>query len=200
MPAFAENTLTAQNLTTLMAYLTNPAAGAAPARAAASPPPEGVTRYTGRLGAMLFAKNGLSAISPPWGQIVAYDLNEGTIKWQAPLGTVPELAAKGIMNTGNNNRLHASGPVVTAGGLIFVGMWADRFVRAYDKDTGKILWEKELDASPQGIPAVYEVGGREYVVWCAVEGGGARPEGSIAFKDPKPGAQGYYVFALPNKK
>jgi hypothetical protein len=51
--------------------------------------------------------------------------------------------------------------------------------------------------SPQGIPAVYEVGGRQYVVWCAVEGGGARPAGSIAFRPSNPEAQGYYVFALP---
>ena len=57
-------------------------------------------------------------ISPPWAQIVAYDLNEGTIKWHAPLGTVPALAAKGIKDTGNARTHHRNGPAVTAGGLI----------------------------------------------------------------------------------
>ena len=145
---------------------------------------------------MFRANNGLSAIGPPWGQITAYDLNEGTIKWQAPVGTVPALAAKGIKNTGNNQRLHRNGPAVTAGGLIFIGTWPDRTVHAYDKDTGKILWEHELEANPEGLAAVYEVGGRQYVAFCA---SGVEPdaEPSMAFTPGKMEAQGYYVFALP---
>ena len=94
-------------------------------------------RYTGRLGSMFFAKNGMNAMSPPWAQITAYDLNTGEIKWQAPLGVVPSLAAKGITNTGNNYRVHRNGPVVTAGGLIFFAHFADRTIRAFDKDNGK---------------------------------------------------------------
>src|SRR4029078_2328856 len=81
----------------------------------------GVTRYTARLGAMFVAKNGLLAIGPPGAELVAYDLNEGTITWRAPLGTVRTLAEKGIKNTGNARRVHRNGPVATAGGLIFIG-------------------------------------------------------------------------------
>jgi quinoprotein glucose dehydrogenase len=149
---------------------------------------------------MLRAKNGLTAISPPWAQITAYDLNTGTIRWQAPLGTVPELAAKGITNTGNNHRVHRNGPVVTAGGLIFVGTWADRTVRAFDKQTGALLWEKQIEANPEGIAATYQVGGRQYVAFCAsgTEASTAATP-SIAFVAGKTEAQGYYVFALPEK-
>jgi quinoprotein glucose dehydrogenase len=130
--------------------------------------------------------------------VTAYDLNEGTIKWQAPLGTVPALAAQGIKNTGNNYRVHRNGLVVTAGGLIFVGTWGDRTVRAFDKDNGKVLWEKELDANPTGMPAVYESGGRQYVAFYAT-GGETPAAGSIAWTGGKAEAQGYYVFALPRK-
>ena len=86
-----------------------------------------------------------------------YDLNEGTIKWRAPLGSVRALVAKGITNTGNAQRVHRNGPVVTAGGLIFIGTNGDGTVRAFDKDTGKVLWERALDANPEGMAAVYEV-------------------------------------------
>ena len=160
------------------------------------PDVEGVTRYTGPLGSMFRAANGLPAISPPWAQIVAYDLNDGTIKWRAPLGTVRALAAKGITDTGNAQRVHRNGPVVTAGGLIFVGTNADGTVRAYDKDTGKVLWERALDANPEGMAAVYRVGGREYVVFCASFYNELGPN-NIAVFQGKAEAQGYYVFALP---
>jgi quinoprotein glucose dehydrogenase len=199
MPAFDPQSLPDENLDGLVAYFKNPAAGVIPDGDEPPGPAPGQKRYTGRLGAMFFARNGLSAIGPPWGQIVAYDLNEGTIKWRAPLGTVPALEEKGIKGTGNNFRVHASGPVVTAGGLIFIGNWADLGVRAYDKDNGKLLWERFLPARPQGIAATYEVRGRQYVVWCAVERGGTVPPGSIAARPIQPGKQGYYVFALPRK-
>ena len=67
-------------------------------------------------------------------------------------------------------------------------------IHALDKDTGKTLWETEMDANPDGIPAVYEVGGREYI---AFYGAVNSNKETIAFKPGKPGAQGYYVFALP---
>jgi quinoprotein glucose dehydrogenase len=210
MPPFENDTLTDANLDALIAYLLDPAAagrggggggGGGGGRNATPlpPPPDGVTRYTGPLGSMFRTANGLPAISPPWAQIVAYDLNEGTIKWRAPLGTVPALAAKGIRNTGNAQRAHRNGPAVTAGGLIFVGSFGDRTVHAYDKDDGKILWEHELEANPEGLAAVYEVGGREYVAFCA--SGTAQPDTAptqnISFTPGKVAAQGYYVFALP---
>ena len=120
-------------------------------------------RYYSGFG-FLIASDGLSPIAPPWTSLTAYDLNEGTIRWQIPLGEVPELAAKGIRNTGSH--FPKVGPVVTAGGLIFTGT-RDRKVRALDVTTGKVLWEHELDAALEGMPAVYEVAGRQYLVFCA---------------------------------
>jgi quinoprotein glucose dehydrogenase len=176
-----------------------------PSGGAASGPPRpplpqipGVTRYTARLGAMFVAKNGLLAIGPPWAELVAYDLNEGTIAWRAPLGTVRALAEKGIKNTGNARRVHRNGPVVTAGGLILIGTNADGMVRAFDKDNGRILWERQLDANPEGLAAVFEAGGREYVVFCTSTYESV-PDGDIAIVQGKLEAQGYYVFALPQK-
>jgi quinoprotein glucose dehydrogenase len=78
--------------------------------------------------------------------------------------------------------------------LLFVGSNGDGYIHAFDKDTGKILWETEIDGTPDGIPAVYEVGGREYVAFFAAGGSGD----GIVVKKTKPEAEGYYVFALPN--
>jgi quinoprotein glucose dehydrogenase len=85
---------------------------------------------------------------------------------------------------------------VTAGGLIFIGTASDRSLHAYDKDTGKLLWETEIEANPDGIPAVYEVLGRQYVAFYA---GAQRSYRGIPWKAAKPEAQGYYVYALPRK-
>ena len=158
---------------------------------AVEPQPGAMTpqpRYTGRLGSMFFAKNGLIAIKPPWAQITAYDLNSGTIKWQAPLGVVPALADKGITGTGNNYRVHRNGPGVAT--------FADRTVRAFDKDTGKVLWERPMRANFAGIPSVYEAGGKQYVAFFGGAGETAEP-GIISWVPADPGTQGYYVFALP---
>jgi len=180
-----------------------PAASPAAGGGAAGPQPrpplpdiEGLTRYSGPLGSMFRARNGLPAISPPWSEIVAYDLNAGTITWRAPLGSVRALVEKGVKDTGNAQRVHRNGPVVTAGGLIFIGTNADGTVRAFDKDSGKVLWERRLEANPEGMAAVYEVAGREYVVFCTSSYESV-PEGNIAIFQGKPEAQGYYVFALP---
>ena len=127
---------------------------------------------------------------------MAYDLNQGTIKWRVPVGTAPGLAAKGIKDTGAF-KIVRNGPVVTAGGLIFMGTEPDRFVRAFDKDNGKILWEKELNSNPVSIPAVYEVNGRQYVAFFASSGNRAD---NMAHKVSRHEDQGYYVFALPQKK
>ena len=182
-----------------MAYLSNPAAGAIPEPPRRGPPPvlppPGQTRFYGQFGALWHGANGLPAIGPPWSEIVAYDLNEGTIKWRTPLGTVASLAEKGIKNTGSY-RPTRNGPVATAGGLLFIATASDRQVHAYDKSTGALLWERELEANPDGIPAVYESGGRQYIAFFA---GAARSYSAIAWKAAKPEAQGYYVFALPKK-
>jgi glucose dehydrogenase len=112
----------------------------------------------------MITSSGLTAIAPPWTSMTAYDLNTGAVKWKIPLGEVPELAAKGIADTGSH--FPKVGPVVTAGGLIFTGT-RDRKIRAFDVDTGKVLWTAEVDAGVEGIPAVYEVNGKEYLVYCA---------------------------------
>jgi quinoprotein glucose dehydrogenase len=160
---------------------------------------KGQVRYDGPLGSGFRTKNGLPAIAPPWARIVAYDLNTGAIKWDTPLGTVAALAAKGITNTGNAARIHRNGLVATAGGLVFAGSHGDRFVRAFDADTGAILWARELPGNPEGMPAVYDVGGREFVAFFAggAPAGGGNDSENLAVKPADPGAQGYYVFALP---
>ena len=138
----------------------------------------------------MIASNGLSPIAPPWSSLTAYDLNEGTILWKIPLGDVPELAAKGIRNTGSH--YPKVGPVVTAGGLIFTGT-RDRKVRALDAGSGKVLWEHEVDAALEGIPAVYEAGGRQFVVFCAAAQVGLTPATQVRIR----GA--YVAFALPRE-
>jgi quinoprotein glucose dehydrogenase len=144
-------------------------------------------RYYSGFGFMI-AKSGLSPIAPPWSSLTAYDLNKGEIKWKIPLGDVPELAARGIKNTGSH--YPKVGPVVTAGGLIFTGT-RDKKVRAWDVDSGKMLWEHEVDAALEGTPAVYELGGKQYVVFCAAAQVGLTP----ATQEKIRGA--YVAFALP---
>jgi quinoprotein glucose dehydrogenase len=112
----------------------------------------------------MFTSSGQPAISPPWTTLTAYDLNEGTIRWHIPLGEVPELAERGIRNTGS--QFPKVAPVVTAGGLIFAGT-RDRKLRALDTRSGKVLWQFELKAGLEGMPAVYELDGREYIAVCA---------------------------------
>jgi quinoprotein glucose dehydrogenase len=128
---------------------------------------------------------GYPAIAPPWGTLNAIDLNTGEFKWKINLGEYPALAEQGRKNTGSENY---GGPIVTAGGLVFIGATNfDRKFRAFDKDTGVLLWETTLPFSGNATPAIYAVNGRQYVVIAA--GGG---------KDPKFGSGGLYVaFALP---
>ncbi len=138
----------------------------------------------------MIASDGLAAIKPPWTTITMYDLNQGKIVWQQPLGEVPHLAAKGIKNTGTH--YPKVGPVWTASGLIFTGT-RDKKVRAFNSDTGELLWEAQAPAALEGIPAVYEVNGRQYIVFCASAQVGLTP---ATFEE----IQGAYIaFALPEK-
>ena len=135
------------------------------------------------------ASNGLSPIGPPWTTLTAYDLNAGTIQWQIPLGEVPELSTRGIKDTGSVYQ--KVGPVVTAGGLLFAGT-KDKKVRAFDLRTGAVLWEAEVGAAVEGIPAVYQVDGRQYILFCAAAQAGLTRES----EEP---IQGQYIaFALPD--
>jgi quinoprotein glucose dehydrogenase len=199
MPGYSDTTITPQQLDSLIAYAMNPAAGAPPRPRSGPPvppPPAGQTRYYAPY-TTWNASNGLPAIGPPWSEIVAYNLGEGTIKWRIPFGVVPSLAVKGIRNTGSYHPTR-NGLVVTAGGLLVAGTFSDRTLHIYDKDTGKILWEKEIESGPEGIPSVYEAGGRQYIAFAARTGpifdNIGRP--STAWVPGRPEAQGYYVFAL----
>jgi quinoprotein glucose dehydrogenase len=180
----------------------------------ANPPepadPSGL-RYRSAFGFMI-TSSGLPAIAPPWSTLTAYDLNQGTIKWQIPLGDVEDLAAKGVTNTGSH--FPKVGPVVTAGGLVFTGT-RDRKIRAYDVETGKVLWSVEMPAGIEGIPAVYQVAGKQYIVYCAAATPGHRTHAPFypsetpaparggraaggAGRVPSPPIEGAYVaFALP---
>jgi len=131
--------------------------------------------------------NGYPAVAPPWGTLNAINLNTGEYVWKIPFGEYPELAAKGLKNTGTENY---GGPIVTAGGLLFIGATNfDKKFRGYDKSTGELLWEATLPFSGNATPATYEVNGRQFIVIAA--GGG---------KDPKSPSGGVYVaFALPQE-
>ena len=127
--------------------------------------------------------DGYPAIKPPWGQLTAIDLNAGTIAWQVTLGLYDELMERGIPPTGTEN---FGGPVVTAGGLLFIGATADERFRAFDTDSGGIVWEARLPAGGYATPASYAIRGRQYVVIAA--GGG---------KMGTPPGDAYVAFALP---
>src|SRR5581483_8302637 len=118
------------------------------------------------------------------GTLNAINLNTGEYVWKINLGEYPELAAKGMRNTSSENY---SGPIITAGGLLFINATNyDRKFRAFDKATSELLWETTLPFADNATPATYSVNGRQYVVIAA--GGG---------KDPKSGSGGIYVaFAL----
>jgi glucose dehydrogenase len=129
--------------------------------------------------------DGYPAIAPPWGTLNAIDLATGKYLWQIPLGEFPELAKNGLRNTGSENY---GGPIVTAGGVLFIGATIyDHKFRAFDSRTGNLLWESQLPYSGVATPATYMVGGRQFVVIAA---SGARDA-----KGPQGGA--YVAFALP---
>jgi len=105
--------------------------------------------------------NGYPAINPPWGTLTAIDLNTGKQRWQLPLGEFKELTAKGIPPTGTENY---GGPVITAGGLLFIAATKDGMFRAFDKENGRLLWETALPAAGFATPSTYEANGRQFVV------------------------------------
>ncbi|HEY5212388.1 MAG TPA: PQQ-binding-like beta-propeller repeat protein, partial [Acidobacteriaceae bacterium] len=125
------------------------------------------------------------ATAPPWGTLNAIDLNTGKYLWKIPFGEYPELVAKGMGNTGSDNY---GGPVVTAGGLLFIGATVfDQKFHVYDSQTGKLIWETELPFAGLATPATYMAKGKQYVVIAA--------SGGQTSKKPSGGL--YIAFALP---
>lgn len=130
--------------------------------------------------------DGYPAVAPPWGTLNAINLNTGEYAWKIPFGEYPDLPAK---NTGSENY---GGPIVTAGGLLFIAATNfDRKFRAFDKQTGKLLWETVLPMSGNATPITYEVGGKQYVVIYATGGKAGRygPSGGI-----------YAAYGLPSMR
>lgn len=127
--------------------------------------------------------HGYPAVKPPWGTLNAIDLNTGTYLWRIPLGDHSELARKGARPTGTEQY---GGPIVTAGGLVFIAATQDEKIRAFDKSTGALLWEAPLPAAGFATPSTYAVRGRQFVV---VAAGG----GKLGMKS----GDSYVAFALP---
>ena len=128
---------------------------------------------------------GLPAISPPWGTLNAINLNTGKIAWKIPLGEEERLKDQNVPITGTENY---GGPVVTAGGLVFIAATKDAKIRAFDKRNGKQLWEAKLPAAGFATPSVYNLNGKQYLVIAC--GGGKL---GVASGDA------YVAFALPVK-
>ena len=154
-----------------------------PASGGAHPLINNAFRFTGYK--KFLDADGYPAVAPPWGTLNAIDLNTGEYAWKIPLGEYPELVQQGLANTGSENY---GGPIVTAGGLVFIAATNhDRKIRAFDKATGALLWEATMPSSGNATPATYQVNGRQYLVVAA--GGGKSPTGG-------PGGK-YVAFALP---
>jgi quinoprotein glucose dehydrogenase len=130
--------------------------------------------------------DGYPAVAPPWGTLNAIDLNTGEYVWKIVYGETPEFAEKRIPQTGSESY---GGPVITAGGLLFIAGTKDKKIRAYNKKTGELLWETMLPAAGFATPSTYVVSGKQYVV--------------IACGGTKLGASkgdSYVAFALPDNK
>jgi quinoprotein glucose dehydrogenase len=193
MAAFTS--LSDDQLAALIRYLKNPDQPNAPpadTAASASVRPRNVNPAPYRLDGFkrFIDPDGYPAIKPPWGTLNAIDMKTGKYLWKLPLGQYPELAAKGIPDTGSEN---FGGPIATAGGLVFIGATIyDHKLRAFDSRTGKLLWEGDLPFSGVATPSTYMVNGKQYVVIAA---GGATSMGSLRNAQQTGGA--YVAFALP---
>ena len=159
---------------------------------------EQLKKYTGKLSALdsfrrlpyqisgynkFLSKSGLPALAPPWGTLSAVDLNTGEYVWKTVLGEDSAFKAKGVKETGTENY---GGPVVTRGGVLFIAATKDGKFRAFNKRTGKLLWETDLPAAGFATPATYEVNGTQYIVIAC--GGGKL--GTMS-------GDSYVAFALP---
>ena len=179
MPAFRQ--LQPRELRALSTYLKSaPGTGGQPPGTTRST----AARYTIDGYPLFLDQNGVPAISPPWGTLNAIDLVTGDLLWRVPLGEYPQLVAQGIRNTGS---LNFGGAVATAGGIIFIAGTADEKIRAFEKATGRVLWEFQLPAGGYATPSVYMLDGHQYV---AIAAGGS---GKNATKS----GDSIIAFALP---
>lgn len=128
---------------------------------------------------------GLPGTKPPWGTLTAIDLVSGEHRWQIPLGDYPEILAAGQSGFGAENY---GGPVVTAGGLVFIAATPDAKIRAFEKATGKLLWDDVLPFPGHATPSVYEADGRQFVVVAAGGGKLGQASGDV-----------YVAYALPRE-
>ncbi len=184
MPAFPH--LSAEQAEVLIAYLMSDLAEAEEGGARApSVEVGGVPEYA-QIAPFFADAQGVPLVSPPWGTLNAVDLSKGEILWKAPLGEYPHLAARGIRHTGAKN---FGGPVLTAAGLLFIAATPDEKIRAFDKYSGRVLWEHALPAAGYATPSTYLIAGRQFVVIAAGGGGklGTRfGESIVAFALPEP--------------
>ena len=140
-------------------------------------------------------------IGPPWSAIVAYDLNSGTIKWRVPLGEDARAAREGARDAGVF-MAERHGMIVTSTGLLFVAT-TDGKVRAHDAENGKVLWTATLPAGSEGLPSMYAVNGRQFLVVPASSrintGGGHQIPGAAPATETRSPLAGYVAFALPQR-
>lgn len=193
MPGFSD--VSEDQVKGLIRYLKGTAVAVAASRKPALPD-ESDDGEPGSAGASIYKSSkgwfndpdGFPAITPPWGTLSAIDMNTGRYLWHIPLGYYPELAARGLTNTGT---LNYGGPLVTAGGVVIIGATAfDRKIRAFDSRTGRLLWEGELPLPGLASPATYVVRGKQYIlIATGGEGGGSQ------FRGRTGGI--YQAFALP---
>jgi quinoprotein glucose dehydrogenase len=165
MPSFAA--LPSEYINAIVQYVTSGKETVLSAPVTARSPIDTEYRFAGHH--TFLDPDGYPAISPPWGTLSAINLNTGEYAWKIPLGEYPELAAKGMKNTGSENY---GGPIATAGGLGFIAATNfDRKFRAFDKKSGKLLWETTLPFPGNATPATDEIGGRQFIVIAASGGG-----------------------------
>ena len=184
MPSFAN--LPEEEKAAVIAYLSGGRASVSPARAV-RPLPSRQRRTVAPYEFVGYERwrdsSGLPAIKPPWGTLTAIDLNTGEHRWRIPLGQHPALGGNGASPSGTEQY---GGPIVTAGGLLFIAATQDAKFRAFDSATGRLLWETTLPAAGYATPSTFSVGGKQYVVIAA--GGG---------KLGSPSGDAYVAFALP---
>jgi len=180
MPAFA-TTLGDSGIAELVEYLVH---GTEPTRRPKDIP--SFLRYRNQTFDIFLDHEGYPAIKPPWGTLNAIDLNSGETRWSIPFGEYPRLVAQGLTNTGTDNY---GGAIVTENGLLFIAATTyDAKIRAFDKATGRLLWEGQLPAAGNATPATYMVDGRQFlVIACGGGKNGAASGGT------------YVAFALPER-